>query len=118
MAKGEKLDITFSSFSEGWEAEQICKKCGESGSGCTCESETEILPPSRHRLIYKKEKRRGKIVTLAGVFHIEKYEATRLLKRLKKALGCGGTFKDGWMEFQGENIQKLRALLEKEGFTP
>ena len=64
----------------------------------------------------RKEKRRGKTVTLVGEFQLPKTDATAILKLLKKKLGCGGSFKDGWMEFQGELKDKLKPLLVSEGF--
>jgi translation initiation factor 1 len=39
-----------------------------------------------------------------------------VLKRLKKKLGSGGSYKAPWMEFQGECADSLRGLLEAEGF--
>ena len=67
-------------------------------------------------LLFKKEKRRGKVVTLVGEFQLKKEDANATLKTLKKKLGCGGSFKDGWMEFQGELKDKLRELLLKDGY--
>ena len=51
-----------------------------------------------------------------GEFQLPKNDSTAILKTLKKKLGCGGSFKDGWMEFQGELKDKLRELLVEEGF--
>ena len=76
----------------------------------------EALPPQKHQLFFSKEKRRGKVVTLVGEFQLDKKIADELLKKLKKKLGCGGAFKDGFMEFQGELKEKLRPLLVDEGF--
>lgn len=108
MARGVKLDIEFGSWGEGWEADN--KKRAESKS-------REILPPKKHFLVFKKEKRRGKPLTLAGEFFLDKEEEKALLKRIKKRLGSGGTFKNGWMELQGEKEAQLRQLLRAEGFA-
>lgn len=43
-------------------------------------------------------------------------DTTAILKTLKKKLGCGGSYKDGWMEFQGEIKDKVRELLVESGF--
>ena len=40
----------------------------------------------------------------------------RMLARLKKLLGCGGTLKDGVFEFQGDHRDKLESLLRAEGY--
>lgn len=76
----------------------------------------EDIEPSAHRLFFSKEKRKGKVVTLVGEFLMPKERCVSILKTLKKKLGCGGTYKDNFMEFQGELKEKLRPLLVKEGF--
>ena len=35
---------------------------------------------------------------------------------LKKKVGCGGSYKDNMMEFQGDLKEKLRPLLVDAGF--
>ena len=75
-----------------------------------------IKTPQEHTLVLKKEKRRGKPVTRAGEFFLEKKAIQKLLKKLKSTLACGGTYKDGFMEFQGEVREPLKELLQKEGF--
>jgi translation initiation factor 1 len=107
MGRGTKLDLNIGArFDDGWKA---VEEAEESES-------TEILEPSKHRLVFKKEKRRGKPVTLTGPFQLEQSDARALLKKLKKQLGCGGTYKAGWMEFQGEMEAKLRPSLSDAGF--
>jgi translation initiation factor 1 len=39
-----------------------------------------------------------------------------MLARLKKALGCGGTLKDGTFEFQGDHRDKLEKILLADGY--
>ncbi|MBI4143401.1 stress response translation initiation inhibitor YciH, partial [Candidatus Woesearchaeota archaeon] len=41
-----------------------------------------------------------------------------LAKKLKSALACGGTIKDGKIELQGEHKQKTRKILVEHGFAP
>lgn len=108
MSRGKKLDLYIGAeIEDTWAEVQSPRKSQLSG---------EILEASKHFLLFKKEKRRGKTVTLVGEFHLPKTDATATLKILKKKLGCGGTYKDGWMEFQGELKDKLRELLIQEGF--
>ncbi|WP_457607389.1 translation initiation factor [Nitratifractor sp.] len=104
----EKLFEIGAKLEEGWSADNRGKN--------DAESERETLPPSRHRLWFSREKRRGKWVTLCGPFFLEKGETAALLKRLKKRLGTGGTMKGETMEFQGEIGERLREALEAEGF--
>lgn len=108
MSRGKKLDIFIGAdIDDGWKEVQSPRKSTLSN---------EILEPKKHFLIFKKEKRRGKTVTLVGEFQTPKEDSTATLKSLKKKLGCGGSFKEGWMEFQGELKDKLRALLLEDGF--
>lgn len=76
----------------------------------------EIKPPAKHLLVLKMEKRLGKPVSLVGPFFIREDAMTLLCSSIKKKLGSGGTCKESWMEFQGECRDKLRVLLETEGF--
>ncbi len=108
MSRGKKLDLFIGAdIADSWAEVQSPRKS---------EISTEIQEPAKHFLVFQKEKRRGKTVTLVGEFHRPKEELTSLLKMLKKKLGCGGSVKDGWMEFQGELKEKLRPLLISEGF--
>jgi len=106
--RGKKLNIFIGAdIEDGWAEVQSPRKSTISD---------DILEPSKHFLVFKKEKRRGKTVTLVGEFHMPKSDTTALLKSIKKKLGCGGTFKDGWMEFQGEVKERLKTLLLEEKF--
>ena len=108
MSRGKKLNLFIGAdIDDSWAQVESPRKSKISN---------EILEPSKHFLIFKKEKRRGKTVTLVGEFQMPREYSTALLKTLKKKLGCGGSIKDGWMEFQGELKDKLRELLLKDGF--
>ena len=82
----------------------------------TKKKSSEIKAPEKHRLIFAKEKRRGKVVTILRDFYMDKKELQALLKAIKKSLGTGGTLKDDEMEFQGEVQDKLRQILTDKGF--
>jgi len=106
MVKGTKLDLNIgSSWDEGWSFDN-----GSSQTTLT------LIEPSKHSLVFQKEKRKGKPVTLIGPFSISDKDAQELLSRLKKKLACGGAYKEGWMEFQGDIAVKIRELVEKEGY--
>lgn len=108
MSRGKKLDIFIGrDIEDGWTEIQSPRKSKLSN---------EILEPSKHFLFFKREKRRGKTVTLVGEFHMPKEDVTARLKTIKKKLGCGGSYKDNFMEFQGEVKERLRELLLKDGF--
>ena len=108
MSRGKKLDLFIGAeFDDGWAEVETPRKS---------KIASDIQEPSKHQLFFSKEKRRGKVVTLVGEFFLSKEEAASTLKNLKKRLGCGGSFKDGFMEFQGDIKDKLRPLLVDAGF--
>lgn len=108
MSRGKKLDIFIGAdIDDSWGVVKSERKSTVSN---------EIIELSKHFLVFKREKRRGKTVTLVGEFHMPKEDVTAILKTLKKKLGCGGSYKEGWIEFQGEVKDRLRELLVEEGF--
>jgi len=115
MGRGRKLDLnigadfakeTSGGFEDEWNLVE----------GKKVLSKKELLAPEKHFLLFKFEKRKGKPVTLIGPFHIKKDEANILLKKIKKSLGSGGSYKEEFMEFQGDCKERLRELFTKEGF--
>lgn len=40
----------------------------------------------------------------------------KVAKKLKKKLACGGTYKEGRIELQGDHIRKIKDLLVEQGF--
>lgn len=108
MSRGKKLDLFIGAdIDDSWAEVQSPRKS---------KVLNEIIRPEKHFLVFVKEKRRGKTVILVGDFKIPKEDAKATLKMLKKKLGCGGSYKDGWMEFQGELKDKLRPLLVEAAF--
>lgn len=108
MSRGKKLDLFIGAeINDSWAEIESPRKSKISN---------EILEPSKHQLFFSKEKRRGKVVTLVGEFFLSKNDTTVILKILKKKLGCGGVYKDNFMEFQGDSKDKIRPLLVDEGF--
>jgi len=94
-------------FEDGWSVDKGEEKA----------KKAEIKPLGEHRLIFAKEKRRGKLVTVVKPFYLEKKELQALLKKLKKKLGTGGTLKDKSLESQGDIIVTLKEELKKVGFN-
>lgn len=107
MSKGKKLDLNIGA---SWEDEW------KEVDGKKVLNKRELADPAKHFLVFKFEKRKGKPVTLVGPFQIKKDEANALLKKVKKSLGAGGSYKEEFMEFQGDCKERLRELLSKEGF--
>jgi translation initiation factor 1 len=82
-----------------------------------------VEPPrkrSRGRVVLRREKahRGGKTVVVAYDFPptVTPSDLETLAKRLRQALGTGGTVRERTIEVQGDQPAKVRAVLEGEGF--
>jgi len=65
--------------------------------------------------VYMERRRFGKPMTIIeGIKN--KDEAKKLLKKLKSKLACGGTYKEGRIELQGDHRKKIKGLLIAEGY--
>lgn len=61
--------------------------------------------------------RKGKGVCLVTGLDLSDTELKLVAAELKKVCGCGGSVKDGVIEIQGDNREKIKAHLEKKGHT-
>ena len=108
MSRGKKLDLFIGAdIDDSWAQVKTPRKSVIAD---------EEIEPNKHFLHFAKEKSRGKTVTLVGEFFLSKTDASATLKILKKKIGCGGSYKDSYMEFQGDLKEKLRPLLVELNF--
>lgn len=61
-------------------------------------------------------RRYGKLMTIVHGFTGDKADGKKLLTRLKSKCACGGAFKDGLIELQGDHTKKVVDLLQSEGY--
>lgn len=61
--------------------------------------------------------RRGKEVTVIKNIQHNPQHIEKIAKKLKGQLGTGGTVKGKNIEIQGNHVERVKPLLEKEGFT-
>jgi translation initiation factor 1 len=80
--------------------------------------DTEDIPNERQRLYVTTDRRNrgGKVVTLVNGFIGKEESLTQLGKLLKTKCGVGGSVKDGEIIIQGEWTEKVKEILQKEGF--
>ena len=65
--------------------------------------------------IFLDTRRYGKKATI--IENISKdMNPEEILKKLKRGLACGGTYKEGKIELQGDHLRRIGGLLEKMGF--
>jgi len=99
----------------------LCPRCGEALTDCICAEQAEQIRIAAMdgvvRIRRETSGRKGKAVTtISGVPRVES-DLKALLKTLKQGCGSGGAVKEGVIEIQGDHRDKLKTLMEKEGFT-
>jgi translation initiation factor 1 len=82
------------------------------------EDDSETLAPGQQRLtvLVDSKQRKGKSVTLVQGFVGKTEDLEVMGKLLKTKCGVGGSVKDGEIVIQGDFRQKIKELLEKEGY--
>ncbi len=55
-------------------------------------------------------------MTLIRGIDTAKIDIREIVKKLKSKLACGGTYKNGEIELQGDHRQRVKQMLIKEGF--
>ena len=118
MSLADKLAFSMGSKLEGdnHDTQKEDKKNPKQSVNSSKNSSNEIIPKNQHQLVFTYEKRKGKPVTLVGRFNIKEDEKKEVLKLLKKKLACGGAIKDEWIELQGDLKERIKTVLESDGW--
>jgi translation initiation factor 1 len=76
------------------------------------------LPPAQQTVYLHRESsgRGGKAVTLVKNLALSVEDLKALAKKLKQECGTGGTIKEGMIEIQGEQRQRIAAVLQELGY--
>ncbi len=91
----------------------VCPKCGLPEELCVC----EIIAKEVQKIkITFMQKRYGKYVTIIRGIDPKKIDVKELMRKLKSKLACGGTYKNGEIELQGEHRERVKKILIEEGF--
>ncbi len=93
---------------------KACPRCGR--SPCVCQ--TVDLPP-RQQTAYVKRDRKGRAGKTVTVVYGLQHDAARfkdLLATLKTTCGTGGTIKEGELEIQGDQRDKVAEKLRLMGY--
>jgi translation initiation factor 1 len=89
-------------------------------TGRIAEPVTDLQPPAGDgtvRIQRTTKGRGGKAVSVVTGLGLGKDELKSLAKALKQVCGVGGSVKNWDIEIQGDMREKLKAELEKRGFT-
>jgi len=77
----------------------------------------EVLAKESQKITITGEKKRyGKYMTLVKGIEKSNIDVKDLAKKLKSKLACGGTYKNGIIELQGDHKEKVKKFLIDEGF--
>ena len=93
-------------------SEETCTKCGLPKSICVCkviDREAKVI--RIHTVMRKFDK---PITIVEG---IDEKSGKSVSKQLKTKLACGGTFKEGKIELQGNHKERTKQLLKEMGYT-
>jgi len=98
----------------------VCPKCGWPAINCKCRSAKgqQTVPDKLvAKLRMEKAGRGGKTVTVVDGLPDNDALLKELCAELKRACGTGGAVKDGTIELQGEQREKVREVLRRKNFT-
>jgi translation initiation factor 1 len=99
----------------------VCPKCGWPRADCHCSSELARDEPLPARIVAKlrmeKAGRAGKTVTV--IYDLPRNEPflKALASELKRVCGTGGAVAENTIEIQGDLRDRIRAVLQKKGWT-
>jgi translation initiation factor 1 len=91
----------------------VCDTCGLPKEICVCE---EIAREQQEITITTTTRRYGKTVTIVKGLNPDDIDVKSLTVDLKNACACGGSYKDGNIELQGDHREKVQDELEEMGF--
>src|SRR5712691_2300167 len=95
--------------------------CGWPEKECRCSSSLprppESIPPKITAKLRLENRSSGKSVTVIDGLPDNPPLLDSLAKELKKSCGTGGRSREGCVELQGDQRERLRDLLVKKGWT-
>ncbi|MHC1579571.1 MAG: stress response translation initiation inhibitor YciH [Candidatus Alkanophagales archaeon] len=93
---------------------EVCEKCGLPKDLCVCE---EIVKELQRVRVTTTRRRFGKLMTVIEGINAKDIDLWALSKELKTRCACGGTVKDGRIELQGDQTEKVKKVLQEMGYT-
>jgi translation initiation factor 1 len=90
---------------------EVCPKCGLPLELCACKA---IEREAEKIRVFVERRRFDKPITIVeGI----KENVKEITSQLKQKLACGGTFKKGHIELQGDHRAKIKELLVRLGYS-
>lgn len=95
----------------------MCPSCSRPAASCSCRSQkSQARGAGKIRISRETKGRKGAGVTVISGLPLDAAGLVDLARELKKICGCGGAVKDGILEFQGDQRQKLQEELLSRGW--
>ncbi len=91
----------------------ICTGCGLPDEICVCE---DIAREQQEIRITTDTRRYGKMMTIVSGMDENSIDVPGLLSKLKSKCACGGAYKDGHIELQGDHRAKVQKVLADMGY--
>jgi translation initiation factor 1 len=97
---------------------RICPECRRPAKECICK-QAEPAPAGDGVLRVRRELkgRRGKTVTRVSGFQLAAGDLKEMARRIKRHCGTGGGMDGADLIIQGDQVEKVMALLAGEGFV-
>jgi translation initiation factor 1 len=99
-----------------------CEHCGKVADDCTCPRNAagRVTLPSAQAARVRREKRRGKFVTVVAGLDPSATDLRALLKELRSSFGAGGSVtgpkSEPELELQGDHRDRVVELLKERGY--
>lgn len=95
-----------------------CEVCEELEEDCTCPAPAPVLTPPEKQIarVGVEKRKKGKLITVVRDLRDEHSHLPDLLTTLKNHCGAGGTVKEGIIEIQGDQSQRVCEKLKTLGY--
>ncbi|MEM9416288.1 MAG: translation initiation factor [Planctomycetota bacterium] len=95
-----------------------CAACGKPDADCACprDAQGKVCTPKQQDARVRREKRRGKWVTVVYQLDPSATDLKQLAKQLKNRCSAGGAVTDDGVEVQGDHRDKVVDYLKSLGY--
>ncbi len=96
-----------------------CERCGALETDCRCQPlpATRVAPAKQTARLTVEKRKSGRIVTVVRGLSAQDNDLPALLSRLKAHCGAGGVIRDDVLEIQGEQVERVSAVLRVLGYA-
>lgn len=101
-----------------WDRPPHCERCGKLESDCKCPppAPERVAPGKQTARLAIERRRKGKIVTVIRGLPAKDNDLIQLCTQLKNTCGAGGTVDGDEIEIQGNQLDRLREVLQRLGY--